>query len=77
VRAVYRYCDLALSEEAEARMRRWLRTTSNVRRPRRDYRPAEFGLDANLLRERFAHYTHTFGIENEYLKGEAARGAPA
>src|SRR6516165_4861207 len=33
VRAVYRHCDLVLTEEAEGRMRSWLRTATNVRRP--------------------------------------------
>ena len=77
VRAVYRYCDLVLTEDAERRMRRWLGTTRNSRRAPRNYRPAEFGLDAHLLRERFARYTDTFHIENEYLEGEPARGAAA
>src|SRR5215469_7303206 len=57
VRAVYQHCDLVLTEEAERRMRSWLRTAANVRRPGRNYRLAEFGLDAQLLRERFAPYT--------------------
>jgi Sulfotransferase family len=77
VRALYRYCDLVLTEEAEGRMRHWLRTKSNVKRAPRSYQPEEFGLDARLLRERFARYTDTFGIENEYLESEVARGAPA
>ncbi|MBV9726113.1 MAG: sulfotransferase, partial [Gammaproteobacteria bacterium] len=54
VRVVYRHCGLALSEEAEGRMRSWLRTAANARRPWRDYPLAEFGLDAQLLHERFA-----------------------
>src|SRR6516162_3281922 len=45
VRAVYRHCDLVLTEEAERRMRGWLRTSANVDRPWRDYKLAEFGLD--------------------------------
>lgn len=77
VRALYRYSDLVLSEEAEERMRRWLRSANNVSRPRRNYRLAEFGLDPRLLRERFARYTDTFGIESEYSEGGRGRGAPA
>jgi hypothetical protein len=77
VRALYRYCDLVLTDEAEQRMRRWLRTTSNVRRAPRHYRPADFGLEPHALRERFARYTQTFRIQNEYLESEVARGAPA
>jgi hypothetical protein len=77
VRAVYQHCDLVLTEEAERRMRSWLRTAANVSRPWRDYRLAEFGLDARLLRERFAPYTDTFGIEIEHFAREAGTGALA
>jgi hypothetical protein len=75
VRAVYRHSGRALTEEAEARMRRWLPTAASARRPRQDYRLAEFGLDAHLLRERFARYTDTFGIETEDDPGQAGTGA--
>jgi hypothetical protein len=78
VRAVYRHSGLALTEEAEGRMRSWLRTSVNVRRPWRDYKLAEFGLDVRLLRERFARYTDTFGIEIEHgERAAAATGALA
>jgi hypothetical protein len=77
VRAVYRHCSLVLTEETEARMRLWLRTAVNVSRPWRDYSLAEFGLDPHLLRERFARYTDTFGIEIERRAGEAATAARA
>jgi hypothetical protein len=77
VRAVYRHCDLLLTAEAEARMRSWLRTGANVRRPWRDYKLAEFGLDASLLRERFAPYTDTFGIEIEHCERGTGTGALA
>lgn len=73
VRAVYRHSGLVLTAAAEAHMRSWLRTAVNVRRPWRDYQLAEFGLDADLLRERFARYTDTFGIEIE--SGERAATA--
>ena len=77
VRAVYRHCDLVLTEEAEGRMRSWLRTATNVRRPWRGYKLTEFGLDAQLLRERFAPYTDTFGIENEHFGAGTGTGALA
>jgi hypothetical protein len=76
VRAVYRHCGLVLTPEAELRMRSWLRTAGNVRRPLRNYKLAEFGLDPHLLRERFARYTDTFGLEIEHVESEAAAGAP-
>src|ERR1700733_3657461 len=77
VRAVYLHCNLVLTDEAEAHMRRWLRTAVNVSRPWRDYSLAEFGLDPHLLRERFVRYTDTFGIEIERRAGEAATAALA
>jgi len=75
VRAVYLHCNLVLTDEAEAHMRRWLRTAVNVSRPWRDYSLAEFGLDPHLLRERFVRYTDTFGIEIERRAGDAATAA--
>jgi hypothetical protein len=77
VRAVYGHCGLVLTEESEARMRSWLRTAANVRRPWRNYPLAEFGLDPHLLRERFAPYTDTFGIEIEHFEREAGTRALA
>jgi Sulfotransferase family len=65
VRAVYRYCGLTLGEEAERHMRTWLCAEANVSRRRGDYRLAEFGLSADLLRQRFARYTDAFDIEIE------------
>jgi Sulfotransferase family len=76
IRAVYHHCNLVLTEEAEARMHRWLRTAVNISRPRRDYSPAEFGLDPQLLRERFARYMDTFDIEIEGHAREAATATP-
>jgi len=68
VRAVYGHCGMVLTGEAEGRMRSWLRTGVNVHRPWRDYRLADFGLDPQLLRERFAPYTDRFGIEIEHFE---------
>jgi hypothetical protein len=75
VRAVYRHCGLELAEEAEERMRNWLRSAANVRRPSRNYKLAQFGLDPHLLRERFAPYIETFGIEIEHFGTESGTGA--
>jgi len=77
VRAVYAHCGLALSEEAEGRMRSWLRSATNVSRPWRDYKLAEFGLDTHFLRERFARYTDTFNIEIEHFESGAGTRALA
>ena len=72
VRAVYQHCGLALTEEAEARMRSWLGRATNGRRPARNYKLAEFGLDPHLLRERFRQYTDAFGVEIESGAGARA-----
>jgi hypothetical protein len=77
VNAVYRHCGLVLTEEAERRMRSWLRTATHVSQPLREYTLTEFGLDPHLLRERFAHYTATFDVELEHYPGEAGTGALA
>jgi hypothetical protein len=69
VRAVYRHGGLELTEAAQERMRRWLRTATNARRPHRRYDLAEFGLDARQIRDRFVHYTDTFGVEIEQGAG--------
>ena len=65
-----------LSAEAEERMRSWLLTPVNSSRPPRDYKLAEFGLDAHVLRERFRSYTDTFGIEIEHFAGRGADSRP-
>ena len=63
-----------LTEEAEGRMLSWLRTAAKSR-PQRAYSLAEFGLDPHLLRERFARYTNTFGVEIEHLERAAGSSA--
>jgi hypothetical protein len=75
VRSVYRHCGLVLTDEAEARMCRWLKTAVHVSRPSRGYDLAEYGLDPHLLRERFADYTDTFDIELERYAAEASTAA--
>jgi hypothetical protein len=75
VRAVYRHCGMVLTDEAETRMRIWLRTGTNGSRPWRNYNLAEFGLDPHVLRERFARYTDTFGVAIEQDAREAGTGA--
>ncbi|MBV8144267.1 MAG: sulfotransferase [Gammaproteobacteria bacterium] len=77
VAAVYAHCGMVLTAEAERRMRSSLRTAANVRRPWRDYKLAEFGLEAQVLRERFDRYIDTFAIETEHPGRPAGTGAPA
>ena len=79
VRAVYRHSNLVLTAEAEERMRRWLRTGTalNISRPRRGYSLADFGLDPLQLRQCFARYRDTFGIESEGPESAPGAAAPA
>jgi hypothetical protein len=79
VRAVYEHCGLELNEEAEGRMRTWLRTSGNGGRRTSRYDLAQFGLDPRSIPERFARYTSTFGVEIEREPGAtgAAAGAPS
>jgi len=77
VRKLYQHCNLVLTPEAEVRMRRWLGAAVNVSRPAREYRLTDFGLDPHLLRERFAGYTNTFGVEIERGAGDVATAAMA
>jgi Sulfotransferase family len=63
VRAVYQHCGLELTEDAEGRMRTWLQTSTNGRRRTRRYDLVQFGLDPRSIRDRFARYTSTFGVD--------------
>lgn len=63
--AVFRHGGLTLTDEARARMRRWLARVRHGRTPRRNYSLATFGLDADVLRTQFAPYMETFGIDPE------------
>ncbi len=65
VDAVYRHCGLALSQEAEYRMSRWLDRMQTTARPCRRYDLAGFGLNPRRLREEFRHYTDRFCVELE------------
>ncbi|HEX4369767.1 MAG TPA: sulfotransferase [Rhizomicrobium sp.] len=63
VEALYAHCGMALSGEAETRMRRWLQHPRRHRHPR--YNLAEFGLDARDLNRRFARYMQAFHVTPE------------
>lgn len=65
VRAVYRHCGLELTGEAQGRMRTWLHASGNHDRHTRRYDLVQFGLDPRSIRDRFARYTRTFGVEVE------------
>jgi len=77
VRAVYKHCGLELTHDAEERMRRWLGAAANSSRRGGRYDLAQFGLDAHSIRDRFARYTSTFGVEVEPEHSPAGNGVPS
>ena len=72
-RRVLRHGGLAASGEGAQRMRKWLGNRANRKHRPRDYHMDRFGLDPRVLRERFAPYTETFGVELEWPPGRTAR----
>jgi hypothetical protein len=63
VRKLYRHCEFDLSEIAEQKMAAFLEQPR--RRSDRHYDLAEFGLDAEALREHFAGYVQHFAVPRE------------
>jgi hypothetical protein len=62
IRTLYGRCSLELDATAQARMTKF---ASRPSRPMRQYSFAEFGLDADVLRERFAPYVERFAVAEE------------
>ncbi len=65
VRGIYDRFGMALSDDAEARMRRFLAAHPKDRHGSHRYSLGMFGLDARDLRQRFKSYCERFGIEVE------------
>lgn len=65
VRRIYEHFGLALSPEAEARMRRFLAENPSDKHGKHSYTLAAAGLDPDVERERFADYQRHFGIASE------------
>lgn len=65
VRRTYARFDETLSAEAEAAMRAHLAASPQGRYGAHAYRPADFGLEPGLVRERFARYVERFGVPEE------------
>ena len=63
VRALYRRCGRQLDEEAGQRMTAFLARPRQA--PTRRYSLAEFGLNAENLRERFSFYVRHFAVDRE------------
>ena len=70
---VLRHGGLAASEEGVRRMRKWLGNRTNRKHRPHEYHMERFGLDPRMLRERFASYTDTFGVELEWQADRAVR----
>jgi hypothetical protein len=71
VARLYCHCGLELTQDARKRIESWL-----ARMPRNEggqsrYRLADFGLDADMLRARFARYMEAFEVQPELRADEA------
>lgn len=63
VTAVYEQLDLPIDDVARRRMQSWMDANPQSRWGRHRYDPAEFDLDAEGVRERFATYRERFGLD--------------
>jgi Sulfotransferase family len=59
---LYGWLGEELTDEAVARMRAWRESTPRDKHGGHSYDPADFGLDAQSLRERFEFYAARFGV---------------
>jgi Sulfotransferase family len=77
VMALYRHCGLSLSPDARTRMQTWLDQSPKNGNRQNDYRLSEFGLDPEVLRDRFKRYMDVFSVapEWEYARSPALRVA--
>jgi hypothetical protein len=66
VKELYHHCGRTLDAKAEQAM--WASLVRAKGRPPRKYSLAEFGLDPEDLAERFAPYTQTFAVDQEWLR---------
>jgi hypothetical protein len=62
VRRLYTWLGEELTPEAGARMSEWWDANSRERHGAHQYRPEDYGLDAEALRERFRFYTERFQV---------------
>jgi hypothetical protein len=65
VRRIYDHFGIALTAEAEARMRRFLAANPADKHGRHRYTLADAGLDATAERRRYAAYQDRFGVRSE------------
>ncbi len=62
IEALYAWLSEELSDEARARMTTWRDDTPKDKHGTRTYDPADYGLDREALRHRFAFYRTRFGL---------------
>lgn len=70
---VLRHGGLAPSETGMRRMRKWLGNRGNRKHRPHAYQMARFGLEPQVLRERFMVYTDRFGVDLEWQADRMAR----
>jgi hypothetical protein len=56
IRAIYDRFDLSLSDAAAAGMRRWIDASPTTRHGEHRYDIRDYGISADAIRHRFAHY---------------------
>lgn len=62
VARIYQHFDLQLSAEAEHRMRRRISEAPEMQHGEHHYSAEDFGLDDQLINERFVDYRHRYGL---------------
>jgi len=62
IEGLYRFLREDLSDTARARMEAWRDDTPRDKHGVRSYDPADYGLDRDVLRQRFAFYSSRFGL---------------
>lgn len=73
VEGIYGHFGIELSGEAADRMRAFVAENPQGKHGVHRYAPAEYGLRADAVRERFARYTERFGVEPEPVGPLAGR----
>jgi len=63
IEALYRFLGEKLSDVARARMAEWRDNTPRDKHGVRSYDPADYGLDRDALRDRFAFYRKRFDLQ--------------
>jgi len=65
LRRLYAWLGEELVPEAETRMAQWWDANSRERHGSHTYRPEDYGLDVDQLRQRFRFYTERFDVPDD------------